>query len=49
MTGSGMTLAAVQGHRVVAFEDQALSRLGPSVVAATENLCRTIARVSREN
>jgi iron complex transport system substrate-binding protein len=43
------TLAAVRGHRVVAFEDQALSRLGPSVVDATEELCRTIARVSRGN
>lgn len=41
------TLAAVHGHRVVAFEDQALSRLGPSVVDATEELCRTIAGVSR--
>jgi iron complex transport system substrate-binding protein len=42
-------LAAVRAHRVVAFEDQALSRLGPSVVDATEELCRTIARVSRGN
>jgi iron complex transport system substrate-binding protein len=41
------TLAAVRSHRVVSFEDQALSRLGPSVVDATEELCRTIARVSR--
>ena len=40
-------LAAVRSHRVVAFENQALSRLGPSVVDATEELCRTIARVSR--
>ena len=40
-------LAAVRQHRVVSFEDQALSRLGPSVVDATEALCRTIARVSR--
>jgi iron complex transport system substrate-binding protein len=40
------SLAAVRGARVVAFEDQALSRLGPSVVAATEELCRTLARVS---
>jgi iron complex transport system substrate-binding protein len=43
------SLAAVRRHRVVAFEDQALSRLGPSVVDATENLCRTLARVSRES
>jgi iron complex transport system substrate-binding protein len=41
------SLAAVRNHRVVAFEDQALSRLGPSVIDATEDLCRTIARVSR--
>ena len=40
-------LAAVRNHRVVAFENQALSRLGPSVLDATEELCRTIARVSR--
>lgn len=41
------SLAAVRSGRVVAFEDQALSRLGPSVIGATENLCRTIAAVSR--
>jgi iron complex transport system substrate-binding protein len=41
------TLAAVRERRVVAFEDQALSRLGPSVVDATEHLCQTIARLSR--
>jgi iron complex transport system substrate-binding protein len=41
------TLAAVRNHRVVAFENQALSRLGPSVLDATEDLCRTIARLSR--
>jgi iron complex transport system substrate-binding protein len=41
------SLAAVRHHRVVAFENQALSRLGPSVLDATEELCRTIARVSR--
>jgi len=40
-------LAAVRNHRVVAFENQALSRLGPSVLDATEELCRAIARVSR--
>jgi iron complex transport system substrate-binding protein len=38
------SLSAVRNHRVVAFEDQALSRLGPSVVSATEQLCRTLAR-----
>jgi iron complex transport system substrate-binding protein len=41
------SLAAVRNHRVVAFENQALSRLGPSVLDATEDLCRTIARLSR--
>jgi len=41
------TLKAVRSGRLVAFEDQALSRLGPSVVDATEELCRAIARVSR--
>ena len=40
-------LAAVRNHRVVAFENQALSRLGPSVLDATEELCGTIARLSR--
>ena len=40
-------LAAVRNHRVVAFENQGLSRLGPSVLDATEELCRTIARVNR--
>jgi iron complex transport system substrate-binding protein len=40
-------LAAVRNHRVLAFENQALSRLGPSVLDATEDLCRTIARLSR--
>ena len=41
------SVAAVHNHRVVAFENQGLSRLGPSVLGATEDLCRTIARVSR--
>ena len=40
-------LAAVRNHRVLAFEDQALSRLGPSVLDGTEELCRTIASLSR--
>jgi iron complex transport system substrate-binding protein len=43
------SLKAVRGGRLVAFENQALSRLGPSVIDATEELCRTIARVSRGN
>lgn len=40
-------LSAVRGGRVVAFEDQALSRLGPSVIGATEALCRMLAGLSR--
>jgi iron complex transport system substrate-binding protein len=40
-------LEAVRTGRVVAFEDQSLSRLGPSVLDATESLCRTIARTIR--
>jgi len=39
------TLAAVRNHRLIAFDDQALSRLGPSVLDATEALCRAISRV----
>ena len=41
------SLAAVRNGRLVAFEDQALSRLGPSVIDATEGLCRTIASLGR--
>jgi iron complex transport system substrate-binding protein len=41
------SLAAVRSGRVVGFEDQGLSRLGPSVIDATEHLCRTLARLSR--
>jgi iron complex transport system substrate-binding protein len=37
------SLAAVRNNRVVVFEDQALSRLGPSVIGATEGLCRVLA------
>lgn len=40
-------LAAVRAHRVVPFEDQGLSRLGPSVVPATASLCELLARLSR--
>jgi iron complex transport system substrate-binding protein len=40
-------LEAVRSGRVVAFEDQSLSRLGPSVLDATENLCRMIAAAIR--
>jgi iron complex transport system substrate-binding protein len=40
------TLKAVRNDRLLAFEDQGLSRLGPSVLDATAALCRAIARVS---
>jgi iron complex transport system substrate-binding protein len=40
------TLRAVRGGRLLAFEDQGLSRLGPSVLDATEALCRAIARLN---
>ena len=39
------TLEAVRRHRAIVFDDQGLSRLGPTVVAATEHLCRTIAQL----
>jgi iron complex transport system substrate-binding protein len=39
------TLRAVRDGRLLAFEDQGLSRLGPSVLDATEALCRAIARL----
>jgi ABC-type Fe3+-hydroxamate transport system substrate-binding protein len=51
------SLKAVRTGRLVSFEDQRLSRLGPSVVPATEALCKALAasgakregaRVSRE-
>ena len=41
------TLTAVRTGALVAFEDQALSRLGPSVIDATEGLCEALARVRR--
>jgi hypothetical protein len=34
----------VRDQRLIAFEDQALSRLGPSVLDATEALCRALAQ-----
>jgi iron complex transport system substrate-binding protein len=37
------SLTAVRTGRLVPFEDQRLSRLGPSVIPATEALCRAIA------
>ena len=39
------TLEAVRHRRVAVFEDQALSRLGPTVIEATEKLCSTITRL----
>lgn len=38
------TLTAVRNHRLLAFDDQSLSRLGPSVLDAAEALCHAIAR-----
>jgi ABC-type Fe3+-hydroxamate transport system substrate-binding protein len=40
-------LNAVRRGRLIAFDDQALSRLGPSVIDATEKLCLAIGRASR--
>jgi len=40
------SLNAVRNGRLIAFEDQRLSRLGPSVVAATQGLCRALSAVS---
>ena len=37
------SLKAVREQHLVVFEDQALSRLGPSVIDATEALCKAIA------
>ena len=41
------TLTAVSSGRLIAFDDPALSRLGPSVIGATEELCRAIEHVGR--
>jgi iron complex transport system substrate-binding protein len=41
------SLKAVRTGRLIAFEDQRLSRLGPSVIDATEALCKELAAVSR--
>jgi iron complex transport system substrate-binding protein len=41
------SLAAVRNGRVLAFEDEGLSRLGPSVIDATDHLCRTLAQLGR--
>jgi iron complex transport system substrate-binding protein len=39
------TLSAVRRGRLVAFEDPRLVRLGPSVILATEELCKALAAV----
>ncbi|GAC1455606.1 MAG: cobalamin-binding protein [Steroidobacteraceae bacterium] len=41
------SMKAVRAGHLVVFEDQAFSRLGPSVIDATEGLCRIIAGFSR--
>jgi len=38
------TLRAVRSGNLIAFEDQRLTRLGPSVVDATEGLCKALAK-----
>jgi len=38
------TLRAVRNGNLIAFEDQRLTRLGPSVVDATEALCKALAK-----
>jgi iron complex transport system substrate-binding protein len=43
------SLKAVRTGRLIAFEDQRLSRLGPSVIDATEALCKELAVVNRGN
>ncbi|TLY58583.1 MAG: cobalamin-binding protein [Gammaproteobacteria bacterium] len=40
------SLSAVRGGRLIAFEDQAFVRLGPSVIDAAEALCRRIAQLT---
>jgi iron complex transport system substrate-binding protein len=37
------TLRAVHSNNVIAFEDQRLTRLGPSVIDATQALCKLLA------
>jgi iron complex transport system substrate-binding protein len=41
------SLKAVRTGRLIGFEDQRLSRLGPSVIYSTEALCKELAAVSR--
>jgi iron complex transport system substrate-binding protein len=42
------SLNAVRTGRLVAFEDQRLNRLGPSVVLAAEALCKALAATGRD-
>jgi iron complex transport system substrate-binding protein len=42
------SLNAVRTGRLIAFEDQGLNRLGPSVVPATEALCKALAAGGRD-
>ncbi len=37
-------MGAVKSGRLIAFEEDSFSRLGPSVLAATEDLCRVLAK-----
>jgi iron complex transport system substrate-binding protein len=37
------TLRAVRNDNLITFDDQRLTRLGPSVVSATEALCKVLA------
>lgn len=39
-----MSLQAVRNGNVIVFEDQRLTRLGPSVIDATEELCKVLAK-----
>jgi hypothetical protein len=37
------SLRAVRNNDLIVFEDQRLTRMGPSVVDATEGLCKSLA------
>jgi len=43
------SLSAVRNGGLISFEDQRLSRLGPSVVSATEGLCKALAAATGPN
>ena len=43
------SLSAVRNGRLIAFEDQGLVRLGPSVLTATAGLCKALAGVNLGN